>query len=79
MNAFFTQRFDTAVSIREVGVTTINDDVTFVEQWNQLLDEVINHLTCTNHQHHFAWRRQFIDQLLQSVSANNVSAFCWAF
>lgn len=79
VNVFFMQCFDMVVSIREVGVIIINDDVIFVEQWNQLFDEVINYLICMNYQYYFVWCCQFIDQFLQSVSVNNVSVFCWVF
>jgi hypothetical protein len=45
-NALLFQVVASSVRVRKVGVSTVNDDVTYFAVWKELLDEVVDSRTC---------------------------------
>lgn len=60
-----------AVGIREVGVSTIDDDVTLAEQRQKSLNPLIDGFASLDKQHNTARRLELVDKLLVVVSAND--------
>jgi hypothetical protein len=60
-----------AVGVGEVRVTTINDDVTLVEERQKLLNPVIDSRTGLDEEHDTTRRLELANELLVGVSANN--------
>ena len=50
-DALLGQVLGAAVGVGEVGVTTVNDDITFLNVWEDGLDEVVNWLTSHDQKH----------------------------
>ena len=68
------QVLDPARSVREVAVAAVQDDVSLLQQGEQLLDEIIHRLARLHHQHHLARLLQRVHQLLQGIGADDVLA-----
>ena len=58
-----------------VGITAINDDITFFEMGNKLLDEGVNSITGLNKEDNFARLLELCGELLDGVSALDFGAF----
>jgi hypothetical protein len=61
----------TAVRVRVVGVTTIDDDVPGIAVWEQLLDEVVDCRAGHDKQHHTTRFLQFGTKLLDGVGPDD--------
>jgi len=57
-----------------VGVAAIDDDVTLIEQTEQSLDEIVHRLAGLDQQHHSSGCGERINQLLDTVGADNLGA-----
>lgn len=60
-----------AVAVGEVGVTTVNDDITLLEERQKGLNEVIDGLAGHNEEHDAAGALELGTELLDGVSTNN--------
>jgi hypothetical protein len=69
--AFIREILCAAVGIGEMRVTTVNDDITFVAIWEELLNEVVNSWACHNEQHDLSGALELLAELLDGVSSDN--------
>jgi hypothetical protein len=60
-----------AVAVREVGVTTVNDDITFLEEGEEGLDEVIDGLAGHDEEHDTTRTLELGAELLDGVSTDD--------
>lgn len=60
--------------VRVVRVSTVNDDVTLLEEWLELVDEVINGLTGLDEEDDSAGSLEALAELLNRVGADDVGA-----
>ena len=51
-----------------MGVTAVNDNITLLEMWNELLNEGVNGITSLDQEYDFAWLLQLGNELLNGVS-----------
>lgn len=56
-------------------VTAINDDVTFFEMGDKLVNKGVNGITSLNKEDNFAWSLQLGNELLDGVSALHIGAY----
>lgn len=81
-DALAVEVLSTAVAVGEVGVTTVNDDITLLEERQKGLDEVINGFASHDEEHDTAGALELGAELLDGVSTNDglacfvVSIFC---
>jgi hypothetical protein len=68
-NALGGQVFRTAVGVREVRVTTINNDIASLDVWEKGLNEVVYRLACHDKEHHPTRLLELADKLLDGVGA----------
>lgn len=71
VDALLGQVLGTAVAVGEVGVTTVDDDVTLLEVRQESLDELVNGLTSHDQEHDTAGALEFGAELLNGVSTND--------
>ncbi len=57
-----------------MGVTTVDDDVTLLEVWLELTNEIINGLTGFDEEDDFSGFGQFGAELFDRVGANDVGS-----
>ena len=74
-NPFGGQILCAAVRIGEQGIAAVDDDVSFRQERQQVIDHLIDGVAGFHHQHDAAWTFQQPDQLLDGVSADDVGAF----
>ena len=67
-NTLLCKVLGSSVGVWVVGVATINDDITLVAVWEELLNEVVNSWTGHDKQHHSSWLLQLLAELLNRVS-----------
>jgi hypothetical protein len=60
-----------AVGVGVVGVTTVNDDITLLEERQEGLDEVIDGLSGHDEEHDATGALELLAELLDGVSTNN--------
>lgn len=60
-----------AVGVREMGITTIDDDVALLEQGQEGLDEIVNRLAGHDQEHDTARCLELGDELLEGVGTFN--------
>lgn len=70
-DALLGQVLGTAVAVGEVGVTTVDDDVTLLEVRQESLDELVNGLTSHDQKHDTAGALELGAELLNGVSTND--------
>jgi len=59
------------VAVGVVGVTTVNDDVTLLEEGQERLNEVIDGLASHDEEHHTAGALELSNELLDGVGTND--------
>jgi len=67
-NTFTFQLFGSAVGVREMGIASINDDISWLKQGNKLIDKDVNNIACHNHQHAFARPLDRFHEFLNTVT-----------
>jgi hypothetical protein len=70
-NALLFQVLASAVRVRIMGVSTVNDDVTCFAVWQELLNEVVDSGACHDKEHHFSGFLKLLAELLDRVCADN--------
>lgn len=70
-DALLLQVLGAAVAVGEVGVTTIDDDVTLLKVGEERLNEVVDRLASHNQQHDTARALQLGAEFLDGVSTDN--------
>jgi hypothetical protein len=65
------QVFCSSVGVREMRVTTIDNDIAFLNMGKESLDEVVDWLSGHDEEHHPAGFLELADELLDRVSALN--------
>jgi len=68
-----------AVGVREVRVTTVDDDIAGVKEGQNLLNPVVDSLTSLDQEHDTARRLELADELLNSLGADNGLALSLVF
>jgi hypothetical protein len=74
-NTLLLKVFSAANGVREVRVTTVNDDITLLEVGKELLDEIVNGRTSLDKEHDLAWALKLGAKFLDGVSSNNLGAY----
>ena len=62
----------TTVGVGIVGVTAVDDDVAGLQQRDELVDEIVDSLTCLHHKHHLARTLQRSHKVFERHSAVDV-------
>lgn len=60
-----------AVGVWEMGVSTIDDDVTSLQEWEKGGNEIVNGLTGLDEKHNSSWSLQLLAKLLDRVGTND--------
>lgn len=71
-DALLAEVLGAAVAVGEVGVTTINDDITLLEEGEERLDEVIDGLAGHDEEHDATGTLELFAELLDGVGTNDV-------
>jgi hypothetical protein len=61
-----------ADGVREMRVTTIDDDITLLEERKELVNEVIDGITSLDKEHDLAWALELGAELFNGVGSNDV-------
>jgi len=69
--ALFSKVLGSAVAVRVVGVSTINDDIALLDERKQFLNEVVNSWASHDQEHDAAGPLELGDKLLDRVSTDN--------
>lgn len=70
-DALTLQLLVSSVGVWEVGVTTVNDDVTLLKVWQELLDEGIDSSTRLDEQDDSSWSLQVVNELLDGSGTDD--------
>ena len=74
-DALLLQVLGAAVAVGEVGVTTVDDDITLLEVGQKRLDELVNGVSGHDKEHDAARALELGAEFLYGVSANNRLAY----
>lgn len=70
-DALLSEVLGSSVAVRVMGVTTINDDITLLDERKQLLNEVVDGRTSHDQEHDTAGLLELGDKLFDGVSTND--------
>ncbi|KZV10925.1 hypothetical protein WN66_03024 [Saccharomyces cerevisiae] len=70
-NTLLLQFFVTSIRIWEVRVTTIDDNVTLFQKWDDLVDQSVNWSTSFNQKHDLSRSLQFGDEIFNGSSTDD--------
>ena len=58
-----------------MGVAAVNEDITVIQQRQELFNHVVHSLACLDHHEHLARRFEACDQLFEAVAADDVLSY----
>ncbi|CAY80197.1 hypothetical protein P301_H11691 [Saccharomyces cerevisiae P301] len=70
-NTLLLQFFVTSIRIWEVRVTTIDDNITLFQKWDDLVDQSVNWSTSFNQKHDLSRSLQFGDEIFNGSSTDD--------
>src|SRR6185437_5894617 len=65
MKPFFFHELDTPQRIRIMRITTVDNDIPFFEEWEQIMDDIVYGFTCRYEHHHSPGFFKQLDHLRQ--------------
>jgi len=72
MNSFALQFLATALRVSEKGISSVNNDIAFFEQWHQLTDHGVHGCACFHHHHRYARFLERCDEFFDRARRLNV-------